>query len=348
MTEITQGVDCTRRLKKPRFRLRLEKRNIFAQPRELVILRLLEVPAECELSCYNWRHVRGGGYLDEDVGTAVRFTAPIDNEACKGSAIIKVYCGEKHLDTALVSTTTYATPGEILRWFYHNRTYPSPPFEYTKYYATVVRSMTVYERIRVKRPPLGDPAYTKPLLVPGQRYYDEYIKYGVATGDPLPEGIIREPRATWPRDWSPGDPTPEGFTIPPGTDFPEGWSYYITFPLKKHLYRCWRNYDCNGIYLNMWHYQHFGEGCTQSMFDRMTELLEGVPLVRDVRSRFLKGEKVKLEEGAVIPIGWKPNRRRLAGLYVPPGTIWPPDWRVGDPFPEWDCCPLQLLGAGLL
>lgn len=307
------------------------------------MLRLLEVPAECASSCYLWRHVKGGGSLIEEVGEAVWFRAPSTNEGCKGSAVISVSCGEDDLDIAFIGSPSAPTPPDILRWFWYHRTYPSPPLEYTKYYALSIRSMTVMERIFVKRPGPEDPGYVKIPLAPGQPYYDEYVKYVPGGGDPLPEGIIREPRAVWPRDWKVGDPAPEGFTIPEGIEFPEAWSYYITFPLKKVLYRCWRTYDCNGIYLNMWHYQRFGEGTPQYMFEQASELAEKEPLIRDARSPFLKGERVILAEGAIIPWGWKPNSRGVAGLTIPGGTIWPPDWKKGDAFPAWDCCPPNLL-----
>lgn len=102
-------------------------------------------------------------------------------------------------------------------------------------------------------------------------------------------------------------------------------------------------YDCNGIYLNMWHYTHFGEGTTKSQFDRVTEIDAAQHLIRDARSPFLKGERVKQAEGAIIPFGWKPNSRGVVGFYFPAGMIWPPDWKKGDAFPEWDCCPANIL-----
>lgn len=343
MTEITQGVDCTRRLKKPRYRLRLQRRTIHAQPSERLALRLLEVPAECSASCYVWRHVRGGGYLEDEIGEAVWFRAPSSNVGCEGSAIITVSCGEEHLDTVFIGSASQVTPPEILTWFRKNRTYPSPPLEYTRYYATAVESTTLYERKIFQRPGFEEPFFLEDPLREGELIEPGYVRYVTATGDPLPEGIIRETGARWPRDWKVGDPAPEGFTIPEGTQFPEAWSYFITFPLKKHLYRCWRMYDCNGIYLNMWHYTHFGEGTTHAQFVRVTEIDAERPLIRDARSPFLKGERVVLAEGATIPFGWKPDSRGVRGLTIPGGTIWPPDWKIGDPFPEWDCCPATIL-----
>lgn len=343
MTEINQGIDCTRRLKKPRYRLRVERRRIHAEPEELIMLRLLDVPTGCSPSCYVWRHVSGGGTLLEEVGEAVWYSAPSTNVGCMGSAIITVTCGDVHLDTVFIGSTTFGTPPVVLHWFEQNRTWPSPPGEYLKYRAVVIKTYDLYEAIKVYPPPLEDGEVEDypfaPLFV-GEAYK---LKYVGAKGDPLPEGVTKEPRVPWPRDWKPGDPTPEGITIPEGTVFPEGWSYYLKFPTTKVLFRVTRSYDCNGIYLQTQAYARYEEGMEKWWFDRYAAVEDPTPVVVDARSPFLKGERVTLDEGAIIPFGWKPNSRGVAGLHIPGGTIWPPDWKKGDPFPKWDCCPARLL-----
>lgn len=282
MTEIDQGVDCTRRLRKPRNKLRLERRWIYAEPDETYLLRLLEVPLECEPSCYTWQHIRGGGTLAEEVGVAVWFRAPIDNEDCKNSAVINVRCAGKLIDTAYITTTLYATPPEVLKWYQDNRTWPTPALDYWKYRATVIKTYTLYEAIHV----------------------DGKTKY-----------IVAGP---------------------------------LTFPTKVKLFRVTHSYDCNGIYLQTLAYATYNEPIDKWFYDRYIEVGDMTPVVVDARTPFLKGEPVTLDEGAIIPFGWKPNTRRLPGLNVPYGTIWPADWKKGDPFPYWECCPHHLLEADLL
>jgi len=343
LTEIYQGVDCTRRLKRPRYKLRLEKRRIYAEPGELLWLRLLDVPAECSKSCYTWRHVRGGGYLHDDTGGGVSFSAPLDNEGCKGSAVIDVYYGKEHLDTAFISNSTFVTPPDVLTWYRKNRTNPTPALDYWKYRSYVIKSMTLRWATLVDRPGQEDPFFTEEPLLQEPFIKDYYTKYEVATGDPLPEGVTREKRVKWPLDWSPGDPVPEGITIPEGTVFPEEWSFYLRFPTTKNLFLVSRSYDCNGIYLQTLPFARYNAPITRELLAHWLKLYEDMPLVEDARTPFLKGEKVTLDEGAIIPFGWKPNGRRVTGLHVPYGTIWPPDWKKGDAFPEWQCCPVPLL-----
>lgn len=282
MTPIDQGIDCRRRLKKPRNRLRLERKWIYAEAGELYHLLLLEVPDECPSSCYTWRHVRGAGILAEEVGKAVWFRAPIDNEDCSGTAVINVYCAGHLLDTAYISTSTYPTPPDVLRWYEANRTYPTPPLDYWKYRAYIVKSTTLHIAVIV----------------------DNKTRY-VAAGKP-------------------------------------------TFPTTDNLFLVSRSYDCNGIYLQTLQFARYNAPITQALLEKWLKLYEDIPLVVDARTPFLKGEPVTLEEGAIIPFGWKPNGRRVTGLTVPYGTIWPPDWKKGDPLPHWECCPIPLLEQELL
>lgn len=343
MTEIYQGIDCTRRLKRPRYKLRVERRRIYAQPDEMLLLRLLGVPAGCSFSCYLWRRVSGGGTLISEVGEAVWFRAPSTNVGCKGSAIITVSYGEEHLDTVFIGSTSSGTPPDVLEWYRNNRTTPSTPGDYWKYRAYVIKSLTLRRAIKIDPRDPWEWEFEEGPLGPDVPKDVGYTQYVVATGDPLPEGVTKEPRTPWPRDWKPGDPTPEGITIPEGTVFPDGWSFYLHFPTEENLFLTSRSYDCNGIYLQTLPFARYNAPITLVLMQKWLKLYEDIPLVVDARTPFLKGERVKLEEGAIIPFGWKPNSRGVAGLTIPYGTIWPADWKKGDPFPEWDCCPAHIL-----
>jgi len=343
LTEIDKGVDCTRRLKKPRYRLRLERRRIYAEPDELLMLRLLEVPAECAASCYVWNHVRGGGILIDEVGEAVWYRAPSSNEGCKGSAIITVSCGEEHLDTVFIGSPATATPPDVLAWYRKNRTTPSIPGDYWKYRSYVIKSMTLRRQIKIDPRDPWEWEFEEGPLAEGVEKEVGYTQYVVATGDPLPEGVTKEPRARWPRDWKPGDPAPRGIIIPEGTVFPEGWSYYIKFPSQETLFLTSRSYDCNGIYLQTLPFARYNAPVLLYVLERALAKLEDMPLIVDARTPFLKGERVVLADGAIIPWGWKPNSRGVVGLTIPGGTIWPPDWKKGDAFPKSDCCPPNIL-----
>lgn len=290
--EIFQGHDCSKEAKVTTrtdkktgevteyYRaLKLERTLIVADFRETVMLKLMHVHALCDDSCYYWRQVRGGGYLIEEYGPEVGFVLPVINEKCENSAVIKVYLGKKRLDTAYITTTAYATPPHVLRWFEKNRTWPTPPHDYWKYRAYLVRSMQVHSVSIVKK----------------KRVYTPVEK--------------------------------------------------VTFPTPDDYFLVSRTYDCNGIYLNMQHFTRFAMGTREPDFKWAIERLEGLPVVRDARTPFLKGEPVTLDEGAIIPFGWQPNGRGVKGLNIPYGTIWPEGWKKGDPLPMWECCPPRIVKA---
>lgn len=276
MPEIYQGVDCTRRLKKPRIRLKLERTSIYAQPEERLRLALLDVPSECDAFCYHWVHVRGGGYLDSLVGKVVRFTAPKDNLRCRGTAVIRVFYGARLLDTVVVSLLTTHTPGKVLRWYEQNRTWPYPPADFEKYRAYRIRSMALYTS----------------AVVRGKRVY---------------------------------------------TSAPEAG-----FPNPDPLYMLSRSYDCNGILLTITHHARFGQNTSRALAKVAFDQIREAPMFLDIRTPFLKGEPVTVDEGFTIPFDWRPDTRRLPGLNVPRGTIWPEGWEPGDALPHWECCPTQL------
>jgi len=119
----------------------------------------------------------------------------------------------------------------------------------------------------------------------------------------------------------------------------------VTFPTPDDYFLISRSYDCNGIYLSKQHFARFAMGTPEWALNYAMEYNEGLPKVIDARTPFLKGEPVTLDEGAIIPFGWQPNTRRLAGLNVPYGTIWPDGWKKGDPLPVWECCPPRLVKA---
>lgn len=290
--EIFQGHDCSKEAKVSTrtdkktgevtefYRaLKLERTHIVAEFAETVMLKLMHVHTLCDDSCYHWRQVRGGGYLIEEWGPEVGFSVPHINKKCENSAVIKVYLGKKRLDTAYITTTAYATPPHVLKWYREHRTRAVPPHDYWKYRAYNVKSLQLHTGSVVEKKWVFTPA---------------------------------------------GKPA---------------------FPTKVKYYLVSRNYDCNGIYLNMQHFSEMPSGTIKEAFEWVMGLYKDVPMVVDARTPFLKGEPVTLDEGATIPFGWKPNTRRLAGLNVPYGTIWPEGWKSTDPLPEWECCPPRLVEA---
>lgn len=290
--EIFQGHDCSKEAKvttrtdkktgevtEYHRALKLEKKLIVADFRETVMLKLMHVHALCDDSCYHWRQVRGGGYLIEEYGPEVGFVVPHINKKCENSAVIKVYLGKKRLDTAYITTTAYATPPHVLRWY---EKHPFPwdyPGDEWKYRAYAVKSTQLYRRAPLDQWPLYTPV-AKP-----------------------------------------------------------------SFPTPKRYDLIARIYDCNHIFLHLWRFSAFHMGTTQEAFERVMKEVEAQPMVVDMRTPFLKGEPVTLDEGATIPFGWQPNARKLPGLTVPYGTIWPEGWKSTDPLPEWECCPPRLVEA---
>lgn len=107
MSEIFKGHDCSKRAGRPTLTLRLEKREILAEPNELITLKLLDVHPDCFPSCYQWAIRFGGGRLIDPYGTVVKYVAPEDNKNCENDAVVDVLTGSKWLDSAYISVNRY-------------------------------------------------------------------------------------------------------------------------------------------------------------------------------------------------------------------------------------------------
>lgn len=282
MTEIYKGHNCRRQAAKPTWRLGLLQNRFTADWGDEITLSLFDVHPDCDPGCYSWMVIQGPDNLLEWFGTTVRYQVADENEKCLNCAIIDVWCQNKVLDIAYITTTAYATPLHVIQWYADNRTWPTPAEDYWKYKAYVKKSLTFYT-VEIDE---------------GKRVY-----------------------------------------IPHGSG---------PYPTTEDLFLVSRTYDCNQIWLSEQHFATFTKGTSEQLMDLALEPYKDIPMIVDVRTPFLKGVPVTLDEGAIIPFGWKPNLRELPGLNVPYGTIWPDGWSKGDPLPKWECCPMKLFEEDLL
>lgn len=97
--EIYVGFDCCKDYKNPTRTPRIYPRNITMNVGEVINLYLMTVHPECYKSCYTWKILNGGGFLEPEKGIETIYHAPSTNENCLSSPTIQVVCPRGSLDT---------------------------------------------------------------------------------------------------------------------------------------------------------------------------------------------------------------------------------------------------------
>ena len=215
MTPIYKGHDCSKRASRPKLTLRIDNREVLAQPDTIVTLSLLDVHRECDPACYTWEQRLGGGRLIIPVGPTVQYQTPEKNKDCENDAVIEAYAGPKLLDTAYVTISPYA-----IKLCTGKKPYTPlvPPIAYAI---------------------VGDEPYGAP------HSGSMYLKPIGST----PAGVKLEQGAIFPDGWKRGDLVPKGIEIQPGAVIPPDWPASITWELATEYLSAWylmTYYDCRG------------------------------------------------------------------------------------------------------
>jgi len=111
MTEkIYVGFDCCKDYKTPTRTPRIYPRNITLPLDGTVELHLRTVHPDCYDSCYTWKILKGGGYLEPEVGIKVYYHAPHWQEDCLESPLIEARCPRQSLDKIRIGVTGTQKP----------------------------------------------------------------------------------------------------------------------------------------------------------------------------------------------------------------------------------------------
>lgn len=105
--EIDVGHDCCLDWLVPTRPPRIHPRKITMNAGENINLYLKTVHPECFASCFTWRIVFGGGYVDPEFGIETYYHAPPENEICGQNPLVEVSCSRGRLGGVHIAINGY-------------------------------------------------------------------------------------------------------------------------------------------------------------------------------------------------------------------------------------------------
>jgi len=133
--EIYVGFDCCNDYKYPKRTPRIYPDNITLPLDGVVNLYLRTVHPDCYDSCFTWKILKGGGYLEPEVGIQTHYHAPRWQEDCLESPLIEVRCPRKSLDKIRIGVTGTQKPIPAVLVA---RQWEQPEFELAEFYPHLV------------------------------------------------------------------------------------------------------------------------------------------------------------------------------------------------------------------
>lgn len=108
--DIYQGFDCCRDYHYPARTPRIFPKNITMNVDEAINLYLRVVHPDCYDSCYTWKVLAGGGFVEPEQGIQTTYSAPSKNDDCVSSPTIQVSCPRGSLDTIDIAVNGLIKP----------------------------------------------------------------------------------------------------------------------------------------------------------------------------------------------------------------------------------------------
>lgn len=104
-----KGIDCRKRIKRPRIKVRIAPTSRVLKPGELMALSAQGAPFECDPGCYMWTLSPAMGVLSPRFGTTVYYRAPeiTKNTNCEWSVTISLFIGAYELDSERYTINTF-------------------------------------------------------------------------------------------------------------------------------------------------------------------------------------------------------------------------------------------------
>ena len=133
--EIYVGFDCCNDYRYPKRTPRIYPDNITLPLDGVVRLDLRVVHPECYDSCFTWNILKGGGYLEPELGVYTNYHAPHWQEDCLESPLIEVRCPRKSLDKIRIGVTGTQRPIPAV---FVARQWEQPEFELAHHYPHLV------------------------------------------------------------------------------------------------------------------------------------------------------------------------------------------------------------------
>ena len=133
--EIYVGFDCCNDYRYPKRTPRIYPDNITLPLDGVVRLDLRVVHPECYDSCFTWNILKGGGYLEPELGVYTNYHAPHWQEDCLESPLIEVRCPRKSLDKIRIGVTGTQRPIPAV---FVARQWQQPEFELAQFYPHLV------------------------------------------------------------------------------------------------------------------------------------------------------------------------------------------------------------------
>lgn len=104
------GHDCCRDALKPTKKPTIYPKKIALEVGQSIKLYLRAIHPGCYQSCYSWKILYGGGWLNTETGIEVWYHAPSDNTLCLSNPVIEASCTRGPLDRIYIAVNGLPKP----------------------------------------------------------------------------------------------------------------------------------------------------------------------------------------------------------------------------------------------